>query len=188
MKINSGLTVENGMRVLALKVLFFEWAYGMLAESDSDIGALAEFMIGRALGCLPRGRSDNSPYDLTTSDGTTLEIKATSCAKPSGRTGKGERWRWKIVSQRRMLDGTARPADVWIFARVEFPETAPKQRYFDVFDPKWWTFSVVSGAVLLSAGVSTYVSEATLRRMSAVTCSLDGLPSAVSAAANVQPR
>ena len=46
----------------ALQVLsFYRWAFGDLTEQDSDVGALAEFLVGDLLGCLPPSRKVNAP-------------------------------------------------------------------------------------------------------------------------------
>ena len=54
------------------KLRFYEWAYGRLAESDSDIGPIGEFMVGRILGCLHKARKVNDLYDLIAKDGTAI--------------------------------------------------------------------------------------------------------------------
>ena len=59
-------------------LVFYKWAFGDLTESDSDVGILAEYLVGDALHCLPPARKVNAPYDLVMKDGTTLEIKATT--------------------------------------------------------------------------------------------------------------
>ena len=55
----------------AMKVLsFYRWAFGDLTESDSDVGILAEYLVGDILGCLPPTRKDQAPFDLVMKDGT----------------------------------------------------------------------------------------------------------------------
>ena len=63
----------------ALNVLsFYRWAFGDLTEQDSDIGMLAEYLVGDILNCLTSTRKVQAPFDLIMKDGTTIEVKATT--------------------------------------------------------------------------------------------------------------
>ena len=53
-----------------VKLKFYEWAYGRLAEADSDVGILGEFMAGPYIGGLEARRREKAPYDLVADDGT----------------------------------------------------------------------------------------------------------------------
>ena len=59
----------------AAKLAFYEWAYGRLAEADSDVGILGEFMCGLYVGGLEARRREKAPCDLVASSGETVEVK-----------------------------------------------------------------------------------------------------------------
>jgi len=148
-----------------LKVLsFYRWAFGDLTEQDSDIGSLAEFLVGDLLGCLPPSRKVNAPFDLKTKTGVTIEVKATT----HKRTMKGRTpyYRWDISAQSEALKGNRAIADVWLFLIATFPGaisgTSSVARAFDL---KNWSCYIVSGEQLRTAGCMRNVSEATLRRL-----------------------
>lgn len=156
---------------LVEKLAFYEWAYGHLAEADSDAGPLGEFVVLLSrLGWRTAGyglrarRSEKAPWDLVI-DGETIEVKTTFKEKPTphGRP----RWRWTVGEERDSLEGRAPLADKWIFLKAKFPESAEERRFFDVFDTRWWTAWVVSGKSVRESGVKAWVGESTLRRMEA---------------------
>ena len=143
---------------------FYKWAFGDLTESDSDVGILAEYLVGDLLGCLPPSRKVNAPFDLKTRSGTTIEVKATTHKHaPKGRTPF---YRWNISAQSEALKGNRTIADVWVFLIATFPGaifgTSSVARAFDL---KNWTCYLVSGEQLRTAGCARYVSESTLRRL-----------------------
>ena len=131
----------------ALKTLsFYKWAFGDLTEQDSDIGMLAEYLVGDILNCLPPTRKVQAPYDLIMKDGTTLEIKATTHKRV--KKGRTPYYRWDVSSQSEMLKGNRPIADYWVFLIADFPrETSRTPR------------------VVRTAGCTKYVSESTLRRL-----------------------
>ncbi len=47
--------------------------------SNATRGVLAEFIVGRALRAESKIRSEWDPYDLTTPDGITVEVKSSAC-------------------------------------------------------------------------------------------------------------
>ena len=149
----------------ALKTLsFYKWAFGDLTESDSDVGILAEYLVGDLLGCLPPNRKVQAPYDLIMKDGTTLEIKATT--HKYAQKGRTPYYRWDVSTQSEMLKGNRSIADYWIFLIATFPrETSSEPRVVQAFDLKNWKCYVVSGEKLRTAGCTRYVSESTLRRL-----------------------
>ena len=59
----------------AAKLAFYEWAYGRLAEADSDVGILGEFLCGLYVGGLETRRREKAPCDLVASSGETVEVK-----------------------------------------------------------------------------------------------------------------
>jgi len=158
--------MRTKLRALGERIAYYEWAYGFLAEADSDIGPIAEWLIGRGLDCLPKSRSVNAKYDLVMKDGRTIEVKATSKKRKISR-GRNPIYRWDVDTQLGSLSSCSAPsiAELWFFMIANFPDDAKKRRRFDVFDPKYWTVSVVTGAQLIATGVKRYVTEATLRNI-----------------------
>ena len=143
---------------------FYRWAVGDLTEQDSDIGMLAEYLVGDILNCLPPTRKVNAPFDLITKSGTTIEVKATT--HKYTQRGKELYYRWDANTQSEALKGNRPIADVWVFLAAAFPgTTAGTPRVMQAFDLKNWKCYVVSGEKLRTAGCTRYVSESTLRRL-----------------------
>jgi len=151
----------------ALNVLsFYRWAFGDLTEQDSDIGMLAEYLVGDILNCLPPTRKVNAPFDLITKNGTTLEVKATT--HKYAQKGRTPYYRWDVSTQSEMLKGNRSIAGYWLFLIATFPrETSSAPRVVQAFDLKNWKAYVVSGEKLRTAGCTRYVSESTLKRLGA---------------------
>ena len=144
---------------------FYRWAFGDLTESDSDVGMLAEYLVGDLLHCLPPTRKVNAPFDLIMKDGTTLEIKATT-HKYDPKRGRTPYYRWDVSTQSEMLKGNRPIADYWVFLVASFPrETSRTPRVVQAFDLKNWKAYVVPGEQLRTAGCTRYISESTLKRL-----------------------
>ena len=144
---------------------FYKWAFGDLTEQDSDIGMLAEYLVGDILHCLPPTRKVNAPFDLITKNDTTLEVKATT-HKYDPKRGRTSYYRWDVSTQAEMLKGNRPIADYWAFLIATFPrEASRKPRVVQAFDLKNWKCYVVSGKKLRTAGCTKYVSESTLKRL-----------------------
>ena len=148
-----------------LKTLsFYKWAFGDLTEQDSDIGMLAEYLVGDLLNCLPPSRKVNALFDLITKSGVTIEVKATT--HKLVREGKTPYYRWTVKTQSEALKGNRAIADVWVFLIATFPrEISQTPRVVQAFDLRNWSAYVVSGEKLRTAGCTRYVSESTLRRL-----------------------
>ncbi len=143
---------------------FYRWAFGDLTEQDSDIGMLAEYLVGDLLGCLPPTRKVQAPFDLIMKAGTTLEIKATTHKRV--KKGRTPYYCWDVSTQSEMLKGNRQIADYWIFLIATFPrETSRTPRVVQAFDLKNWSTYVVTGEKLRAAGCTKYVSESTLKRL-----------------------
>ena len=143
---------------------FYKWAFGDLTDQDSDIGMLAEYLVGDILNCLPPTRKVNAPFDLITKSGVTIEVKATTHKRVE--KGRNPYYRWDVSTQSEMLKGTRPIADYWVFLIADFPrETSRTPRLVQAFDAKNWTCFLVSGEKLRTAGCTKYVSESTLRRL-----------------------
>lgn len=149
----------------ALQVLtFYKWAFGDLTEQDSDVGVLAEYLVGDLIGCLPPTRKENAPFDLIMKDDTTIEVKATT--HKYAREGRSPYYRWEVKSQSEALKGNRPIADYWLFMIASFPREASRTpRVVQAFDLKNWKVYVVTGEKLRTAGCARYVSESTLRRL-----------------------
>ena len=145
---------------------FYRWAFGDLTEQDSDIGMLAEYLVGDILNCLPPTRKVNAPFDLIMKDGTTLEVKATTHKREE--KGRTPYYRWDVSAQSEMLKGNRPIADYWVFLIATFPrETSRTPRVVQSFDLRNWSAYVVTGEQLRTAGCTKYVSESTLKRLGA---------------------
>ena len=143
---------------------FYRWAFGDLTEQDSDIGILAEYLVGDLLGCLPPTRKVNAPFDLKTKSGMTIEVKATTHKRE--KKGRTPYYCWDVSTQSEALKGNSPIADVWVFLIATFPrETSRSPRIAQAFNTKNWSCFLVSGEKLRTAGCTRYVSESTLRRL-----------------------
>lgn len=143
---------------------FYKWAFGDLTEQDSDVGMLAEYLVGDILNCLPPMRKVNAPFDLKTKSGTTIEVKATTHKRtPKGRTPY---YCWDVSTQAEALKGNRQIADYWVFLIATFPRaTSGTPRVIQAFDLKNWTCYLVTGEQLRTAGCTRYISESTLWRL-----------------------
>ena len=153
---------------------FYKWAFGDLTDQDSDVGMLAEYLVGDLLGCLPPMRKVQAPFDLIMKNGMTIEVKATTHKYvPKDRTPY---YRWNVKTQTEMLKGNRPIADYWVFLIATFPrETSRTPRVVQAFDLKNWKAYVVSGEKLRTAGCTRYVSESTLKRLEVVSVPLKDL-------------
>jgi len=143
---------------------FYKWAFGDLTEQDSDVGILAEYLVGDILGCLPPARKVNAPFDLIMKSGVTIEVKATTHKRTQ--KGRTSYYRWDVSTQSEALKGNRTIADVWVFLIAAFPRaTSSTPRVAQAFDLKNWTCYLVSGEHLRTAGCARIISESTLRRL-----------------------
>ena len=164
------------------RISFYEWPYGRLAESDADIGPVAEFLVGRLLKCLPVSRAMNSLFDLELSDGkggtVGIEVKSTT-HKVKQQRGKVFDYEWHIRTQLACLKGERPLAPVWVFLAASFPEGKSDTPRFDVFDVRYWQVWVATGEQIRSSGVRNRVAVTTLTRLGVQPIPLSDLPAAV---------
>ena len=154
------LTISKALQALS----FYKWAFGDLTESDSDVGILAEYLVGDLLGCLPPTRKEKAPFDLKTKSGVTIEVKATTHRQEW--KGKASYYRWSVRTQSEAMKGNRTIADVWVFLIATFPRPATgTSSVARAFDLKNWSCYLVSGEQLRTACCARYVSESTLRRL-----------------------
>lgn len=156
---------ELAVKSLVKMARFYKWAFGDLTAADSDIGVIGEFMVGEALGCLPAERKTQSPFDLVTKDGTTVEVKTTTTTVAQGKDRRV--YRWYVNDQRTAIEGKRPLADMWVFLAAKFPEKGRTElaRQLSVFDPKNWTCWVMTGEQVRESGCRTKISEATFERL-----------------------
>ena len=144
---------------------FYRWAFGDLTEQDSDIGMLAEYLVGDILNCLPPTRKVNAPLDLIMKDGTTIEVKCVT-HKYDPKRGHTPYYRWDVKTQAESLKGNRPIADAWVFLIATFPrETSGTPRVAQAFDLKSWSCYLATGEQMRAAGCARFVSESTLRRL-----------------------
>ena len=158
----------------AVKLAFYEWAYGMLAEGDVDVGILGEFVVGLYIGGLQARRRERQDFDLVTDTGVSVEVKTSAGTLPAP-TNRTPVYRWSITCQRARLSGDAPLADWWIFLAATFPKNAG--RLFDVFDARnWRVYAVPRDAVReLARNRPNTLGEATLKKAGFHPISLDDL-------------
>lgn len=144
-----------------VRLRFYEWAYGRLAEEDADIGILGEFMAGLFIGGLDEPRREKAPYDLVADDGTTVEVK-TSFGRERASAGRKPLLRWNLRNERAALRGERPVARTWLFFHVAFPEKAG--RAFNVFAPRHWRVYVVPGEEVRRLNQGSNLSAACLEK------------------------
>lgn len=170
--------MNRPLRTIIEKVRYYEWAYGRLAESDSDIGVLGEYMVGRELKCLPKGgRRSQALYDLVTKEGVSIEVKTTTRWKnyPGGRKVR----LWDVRDQLTAFAGKRPLAQIWIFLVADFPPDVAKQPSFNAFDLRWWTAYVDSGEHLRSLNPKQSITLRMLERLKVSACPLSSLRSRI---------
>ena len=147
----------------AVKLAFYEWAYGVLGEGDVDIGILGEFVVGLYIGGLSARRRERQDFDLVTDGGVSIEVKTSVGTLPAP-TNRTLVYRWSIACQRARLDGNAPLADWWVFLAAAFPKNAG--RFYDVFDARHWrVYAVPRDAVCeLSRNRPNTLGEKTLKK------------------------
>lgn len=152
------------IKALIQRIRYYEWAYGHLGESDTDIGTIGEFMVGSILDCLPPARKDQGVFDLTTKSGVSIEVKTTTHMMKGGRGGQPY-YCWSVSDQRTAFEGKKPLASVWIFLIATFPESASSRRSFNAFDPRYWTVYLATGEQVKSTGCKANLTESALKRL-----------------------
>lgn len=152
------------IKALIQRIRYYEWAYGHLGESDTDIGTIGEFLVGSLLSCLPPARKDQGVFDLTTKSGVSIEVKTTTHMMKGGRGGQAY-YRWHVSDQKTAFEGKKSLASVWIFLIATFPESASSRRSFNAFDPRYWTAYLATGEQVKSTGCKANLTESALKRL-----------------------
>ena len=130
---------------------FWSWSASDLV-SNTARGALAEFIVAKAVGAISEGgvRGDWDPWDLTTEAGIKVEVKSSAYIQ----TWYQEEYSRPVFSIRKSLGWNAetnefsdvpeRPADVYVFALLAHRD----QTTLDPLDLAQWEFFVVPRLVL----------------------------------------
>ena len=130
---------------------FWRWSASDLV-SNTDRGALAEFIVAKAIGAISDGgvRGDWDPWDLTTEAGIKVEVKSSAYiqtwyqadySKPVFSIRKSLGWNSETNE---FSDVPERPADVYVFALLAHRD----QTTLDPLDLSQWEFFVVPRPVL----------------------------------------
>lgn len=165
---------QSNIKALLQRIRYYEWAYGHLGESDTDIGTIGEFMVGTLLSCLSPARKDQDVFDLTTKSGVSIEVKTTTRKRTGGR-GRQPYYAWRISEQRTALEGKKPLASTWIFLIATFPESASARRTFNAFDPRYWTAYLATGEQVKSTGCKFELTESALKRLGLISFPLSEL-------------
>ncbi len=134
---------------------FWRWAYSDLRENYLR-GILAEFLVAKALGIELSVRSSWDDYDLTTSEGIRIEVKA---------GGYLQSWKQKELSKLVFgrlrgrawsdVDGFASEksvrADVFVFC----VQTATSHDEYDALDIGQWELFVIPGGIIETRNTDT---------------------------------
>ena len=158
-------------------IRFYKWAFGDLTASDSDIGMVAEYLVGELLDCLPPGRKVNAQFDLIAKSGVSIEVKATT--KLYAEKNRTPVYRWCLDSQTAAIRGGRPLADIWIFLIANFPSSS-----VDILDYRYWRAYVVTADQFRSCKVKTRLRESSLLRLGLASIPLSALKQNFLAAAN----
>jgi hypothetical protein len=156
---------------------FWRWGVSDLLVNTTR-GAVAEFIVGRALGCTAAVRDSWGPYDLQTPEGVRVEVKSASYCQ-AWPTKKPSRICFDIAATREwdsdineMVGEPKRHADVYVFCLLENQKPSPA----DPLEISRWTFLVLATSVLDSeCKKQKTVSLSTLRSLGPVVCDFAGL-------------
>ncbi len=128
---------------------FWRWSFSDLV-SNATRGVLAEYLVGKALSCREQVRVQWAPYDLTTPNGITIEVKSAAYIQSwqqdrFSQIGFDVRpttaWSEKDASYD---TDPKRQADVYVFALL----THQDQKTLDPLNLDQWTFYVLPTAAL----------------------------------------
>jgi hypothetical protein len=142
---------RDGSKELDFDLLtFWQWSASDLL-SNATRGVVAEYLVARALDADPNGiRDEWAAYDLTTKDGTKIEVKSAAYLQ-SWHQGKLSRISFVVPKTRAwdpltnvLADQPARQADVYVFALLFHQDKQTVQP----LDVSQWVFYVLPTSVL----------------------------------------
>ena len=124
---------------------YWSWAYSDIVV-NTNRGALAEFIVARAIGSEPSVRIDWAAYDLDTPSGIKVEVKSsaylqswhqTSISKPIFSIRKAREW---SPETNKLNEELLRHSDVYVFCLLAY---RGDKRLLDPMDLSQWEFYVV---------------------------------------------
>jgi len=142
---------RDGSKELDFDLLsFWQWSASDLL-SNATRGIVAEYLVARALDADPNGiRDEWAAYDLTTKDGTKIEVKSAAYLQ-SWYQGKLSRISFVVPKTRAwdpltnlLAKQPARQADVYVFALLSHQDKQTVQP----LDVSQWVFYVLPTSVL----------------------------------------
>lgn len=147
-KLDGAETFKNGegSPLAAADILdYWSWAYSDIVV-NTNRGALAEFIVARAIGSEPPVRTDWAAYDLDTPTGIKVEVKSsaylqswhqTSLSKPIFSIRKAREW---SPETNKLNEELLRHSDVYVFCLLS---SRGDKRLLDPLDLSQWEFYVV---------------------------------------------
>jgi len=136
----------QGSPLAAADILdYWSWAYSDIV-GNTNRGALAEFIVARAIGSEPPVRTDWAAYDLDTPSGIKVEVKSsaylqswhqTSISKPIFSIRKAREW---SPETNKLNEELLRHSDVYVFCLLAY---RGDKRLLDPMDLSQWEFYVV---------------------------------------------
>lgn len=163
---------------------FWRWGVSDLLVNTTR-GAVAEFIVGQALGCAGPVRDSWGPFDLCTADGIKVEVKSASY-RQAWKTAKPSRIQFDIAparawdSETNKLSGEPkRHADVYVFCLLNNEQQDPA----DPLKLDRWEFFVL-GTNVLDAHCKSQrtIGLNTVRKLKAINCDFTSLPQGVESA------
>jgi hypothetical protein len=181
---------KDGSKELDFDLLsFWQWSASDLL-SNATRGIVAEYLVARALDADPNGvRDEWAAYDLTTKDGTKIEVKSAAYLQ-SWYQGKLSRISFVVPKTRAwdpltnlLVEQSARQADVYVFAILAHQDKQTVQP----LDVSQWVFYVLPTSVLDGRTRSQHsITMATLCKLCERSVGYQGLRGAVEEAAKRQ--
>jgi len=136
----------EGSPLAAADILdYWSWAYSDIVV-NTNRGALAEFIVARAIGSEPSVRIDWAAYDLDTPSGIKVEVKSsaylqswhqTSISKPIFSIRKAREW---SPETNKLNEELLRHSDVYVFCLLAY---RGDKNLLDPMDLSQWEFYVV---------------------------------------------
>ena len=168
---------ESGGRTVGTLLEFWQWAYSDLI-SNTERGALAEFLVACALGVQSGVRVSWDKYDLISPEGITVEVKSSGYLqswfqeKPSSISfGIQETYGWDKNTNQYDSE-KKRQADVYVFCVYKHTEPCNS----NPLDLGQWDFYVLATKVLdQQLGKQERISLNALQEHGAVKCSYEEL-------------
>jgi hypothetical protein len=186
-KLEGAETFKNGegsLLVSADILDYWSWAYSDIV-GNTNRGALAEFIVSRAIGSEPAVRNDWAAYDLETPSGIKVEIRSsaylqswhqTTASAPSFSIRKAKEWSPETIE---FGEERLRHSDVYVFCLLAYKGD---KRMLDPLDLSQWGFYVVKTSEIDRIfGERSSISINRVKDLS-LAYSVDGLMDAVEAA------